>query len=151
MYHPNAWKNTLLPGVFFPYDLTYARLPPQPLTNQDYLIKKRRLETPGGYLLNLGSFVQFALECFPVLCPQYQIPSFEEDGEHLLELYLRACYGKRFQVDRTTFQAEGEGGIRHGLPQWAQRWMLLWRELPAGMPFGKEEVIAVLDCLWGML
>lgn len=151
MYRPDAWKNTLLPGVFFPYDLTYVQLPPQPLANQDYLIKKHRRESPSGYPLNLGSFVQFALECFPVLCSQYQIPSFEEGGEHLLELYLRACYGKRFRADRTTFRAEGERGIRYGLPQWAQRWMMLWHELPAGMTFGKEEVLAVLDCLWNTL
>lgn len=49
------------------------------------------------------------------------------------------------------YTAEGEIGIRHGLPQWAQRWMLLWHELPAGMPFGKEEVLALLDCLWNTL
>ncbi len=148
MYQPCMWQGSLLPGVFFPYDLTYERLSSQSITTQDFLIHKRRREDPGGYLLTLGSFVQFALECFPALCPHYQIPSPSEGREHLLELYLRACYGKRFRVDQTTFQAEGEMGVRHSLLQWAQRWMLLWRDLPAGMHFGKEEVLAMLDCLW---
>jgi hypothetical protein len=147
MYQPHMWRNTLLPGVFFPYDLTYEQdISLKPFSQQDVLLKKRRQESKGS-LLTLGSFVQFALECFPVLCPTYQVPSSSEEREHLLELCLRACYGKRFYGNPTTFQVEGEEGTRHALPQWAQRWMVLWRDLPAEMRFGKEEVLAMLDCL----
>lgn len=148
MYSPGPVG--MLPGVFLPYDATYPLLEQQRLDTQGYVLHKQRLLQPGGYLLSLGTFVQFAIEAFPVLYPDYRIPERGKIGaEHLLELFLRAQYGKRFRVNRTSFLAEDDHGISgHYVPDWAQRWMMLWDALPPGAPIGKEEVLALLDLLW---
>lgn len=155
MYSPGPVG--MLPGVFLPYDATYPLLeshllPQRRLDTHGYVVQKLRLHQPDGYLLSLGTFAQFAVEAFPVLCPDYRIPERGQPGaEHLLELFLRACYGKRFRVNATSFLAEDDHGISgHGMPDWAQRWMLLWNDLPPGSPIGKEEVLALLDLLWNV-
>jgi hypothetical protein len=147
----------MLPGVFLPYDATYPQLAPHLLPNRrldinGYVVQKLRLSQPDGYLLSLGTFAQFAVEAFPVLCPDYRIPERGKPGaEHLLKLFLRACYGKRFRVNATSFLAEDDHRISgRGMPDWAQRWMLLWNELPPSAPIGKEEVLVLLDLLWNV-
>jgi hypothetical protein len=135
---------------YMPYDALYPRVHKTQLNLYEYVVGKERLDQP-GYPLNLGAFVHFALEFFPRRYPSYHLPDpLDQEGEHLLELFLRACYGKRFVVGTTSFHAEVDRGIQRRLPQWAIRWMQLWRQLPPGMLFGKEEVLCLLDLLWNL-
>ena len=134
---------------FILYDEMYLRVQKKQLNIQEYVLQKERLEESGAYILRLGAFVQFALDAFPVLYPTYCIPDGKDaKGEHLLELFLHACYDKRFVVGATDFWAEDDNGVQRGMPQWAIRWMQLWRQLPPGVPIGRDEVCALLDLLW---
>lgn len=132
---------------YTPYDAGYLRVQKKQLDLPAYVIQKERLDQD-GYLLGLGAFVQFALEAFPILYPNYRIPDpLDMHGKHLLELFLHAYYGKNFKVLATDFWVEDDS-MRRAMPDWAIRWMQLWRKLPPGTLIGKEEVLGLLDWLW---
>ncbi len=143
-------ENSSESASYMRYDARYPRVRKQRLSLYDYVVSKERLDQ-AGYDLGLGAFVQFALEFFPGHYPSYHLPDpLDQEGEHPFELFLRACYGKRFMVGVTSFQAEDDRGIQRSLPQWAIRWMQLWRQLPPGIPVSKEEVLCLLDLLWNL-
>lgn len=148
MYRPAPLETPLL-GVYIPYDATYPLSSKQHLDARAYVLQKERVEHPTGYLLNLGAFVEFALEVFPVLYPTYRIPEQGQgESEQILEIFLRAHYNKRFQVGATTFWVVNEyERSEHPMPDWARRWAILWGALPTGSLIGKEEILSLLDLL----
>jgi hypothetical protein len=137
MYRPEP--SVMIPGVFFPAELSSA----------DMLSAGSMQQTSTeDNQLRLGTFLQFVLEAFPVLCPAYRVPrQASKPGTHLLELFLQALSGKAFAVSKTSFHAQSTPEKCYPLPPWAQRWYHLWQTLPPDMLIGKGEIMRLVNLL----